>query len=103
MQLAPSDALGDLPGHPAEEPIRPLVHALQAKPVKVKGPRSPVFRSHATTSLADIHTARNSGEKRPATSASFRLAAPPLSWANPQVTCSPTGVAGISAAAAASV
>jgi hypothetical protein len=28
MQLAPSETLGDLPGHPAEERIPPFVHAL---------------------------------------------------------------------------
>jgi hypothetical protein len=31
-QLAPSDTLGDLPGHPAEERIPPLVHVSRGSP-----------------------------------------------------------------------
>jgi hypothetical protein len=36
-QLAPRDTLGDLPGHPAEERIPPLLHAPQASPNRADG------------------------------------------------------------------
>ena len=67
-----------------------------AKPANVNGPRcSAVCPSIATIARAGITTARNCGEKRAFTSACVILVAPPLSWASAQVTCLPTGVAGI--------
>jgi hypothetical protein len=74
---------------------------VEAKPVKVNGPRSAaVCASDATTWEAGIMAARNSGVKRALTSASLSRAAPLLSWSKAQLTCRPTGVAGIFAAGA---
>ena len=69
-----------------------------AKPANLNGPRcSAVCPSIATIARAGITRARNRGEKRAFTCAWVSLAAPPLSWASAQVTCFPTGVAGIAA------
>jgi hypothetical protein len=70
----------------------------KAKPVKLMGPYCvAVCLSRSRRTGAGSTFARNSGAKRAVTSASVRVAAPPLSWASSQVSCSPTGVAGIDA------